>query len=91
VCLETVRRVKAEFPEIHIACGLSNISFGLPARKYINQAFLIAMMVAGMDGAILDPLDKKLMAFLYAADSLLGNDEYCLNYIEKYRDGAFEI
>lgn len=90
VVIETVRKVKEEFPGAHIACGLSNVSFGLPCRKPINQAFLIAMMTAGMDGAILDPLDSKLMTFLYAAEALLGIDEYCVNYLSKFRDGMIE-
>ena len=88
--IETIRRVKTEFPQVHIACGLSNVSFGLPQRKLINQAFLISAMAAGMDGAILDPLDKKLMAFIAAAEALLGIDEYCVEYLEKYREGFFE-
>lgn len=91
IALETIRRVKTEFPETHIACGLSNISFGIPARKVMNQTFLIAAMAAGMDGAILDPLDNKLMTFLYAGEALLGKDEFCMNYLMKFREGLLEI
>ena len=91
VAIETIRQVKRNFPEVHIMCGLSNISFGLPARKHINQVFLVSAMNAGMDGAILDPLDKKLMSFLYACEAVLGQDEFCLNYLEKYRDGELDI
>jgi cobalamin-dependent methionine synthase I len=91
VAIETIRKIKTEFPEAHIACGLSNISFGIPARKVMNQAFLIAAMAAGMDGAILDPLDKKLMTFLYAGEALLGLDDYCMNYITKFREGELEV
>lgn len=90
VAIETMRQVKRAFPEVHIMCGLSNISFGLPARKIINQTFLISAMNAGMDGAILDPLDKKLMSFLYACEAVLGLDEYCVNYLEKYREGELD-
>ncbi len=89
--IETVRAVKNEFPDVHIACGLSNVSFGIPGRKVVNQAFLIAMMTAGMDGAILDPLDKKLMTFLYAGEALLGKDEYCMNFLTKFREGELEL
>ena len=91
VAIETIRTIKTEFPEIHIACGLSNISFGIPARKLMNQTFMVAAMAAGMDGAIMDPLDKKLMAFLYAAEALLGTDDYCMNYISKFREGLLEV
>ncbi len=91
VALDTIRTVKTEYPEVHIACGLSNISFGIPARKVMNQAFLVAAMAAGMDGAILDPLDKKLMTFLYASEALLGVDDFCMNYITKFREGELEV
>jgi cobalamin-dependent methionine synthase I len=91
VAIETIRKVKTEFPEVHIACGLSNISFGIPARKLMNQAFLVAAMAAGMDGAILDPLDKKLMSFIYATEAMMGIDDYCINYITKYNEGLIEI
>lgn len=91
LAIETIRNVKNEYPEVHIACGLSNVSFGIPARKIMNQTFLVAAMAAGMDGAILDPLDKKLMAYLYATEALLGRDDYCLNYLDKFRQGELEI
>ena len=90
VALETMRTVKSEYPDVHIACGLSNISFGIPARKVMNQAFLVAAMISGMDGAILDPLDKKLMTFLYATEALLGIDDFCMNYLTKFRAGELE-
>lgn len=90
VAIETIREVKKEFPDVHIACGLSNISFSLPARKLINQAFLIAAIGAGMDGAIIDPMDKKLMSMIYAAEALFGHDSYCKNYLKKYRSGEIE-
>lgn len=91
VAIETIRQVKNEFPEVHIACGLSNISFGLPARKIINQSFLVAAMAAGMDGAIVDPLDKKLMSFVYASEALLGKDDYCMEFLTKFREGEIEV
>lgn len=91
VAIETIRKVKAEFPEVHVTCGLSNISFGIPARKLMNQAFLVAAMSAGMDCAILDPLDKKLMSFMYATEALLGIDDFCMNYLTKFREGQIEF
>lgn len=90
IALETMRAIKNRYPDVHIACGLSNISFGLPARKIINHAFLIAAMTSGMDGAILDPLDKRLMSYLYAAEALLGRDQFCMNYLSKYRENLIE-
>lgn len=90
VAIETIRQVRQKYPEVHLVCGLSNISFGIPARKLINQAFLICAMQAGMDGAIMDPLDTRIMSFVYATEALLGLDDYCMNYIEKFREGKLD-
>lgn len=88
--LESVQKIHEEFPDIHFICGLSNISFGLPNRKILNQAFMIQTMVAGMDGYILDPLDKPMMGFYYASQAILGIDDYCVNYIRAHRSGLYE-
>jgi 5-methyltetrahydrofolate--homocysteine methyltransferase len=87
--IETIKRVKERYPDIHVTGGASNVSFNLPARKYINRAFIILAMNAGMDSAIIDPLNKDMMGLLYAAEALLGLDEYCLEYINAYRSGLF--
>ncbi len=85
--LDAVRSIKAEFPDVHISGGLSNISYGLPQRKIINRTFVTLMMAAGMDSAIIDPLDQKIMATIRTADMLLGNDAYCMNYLKGVRAG----
>ncbi len=90
VALETIRRVKEDHPDVHIACGLSNVSYGIPGRKRMNQAFLVAAMAAGMDGAILDPLDTDLMDFVCATEALLGRDAYCMNYLKRHRSSQKE-
>lgn len=76
-------------PDIHITSGLSNISFGLPVRKSINMGFMVLAMQAGMDSAIVDPLNRDMMGIIYATDALLGNDEYCIEYLGAFRDGIF--
>jgi 5-methyltetrahydrofolate corrinoid/iron sulfur protein methyltransferase len=81
------RKIKAQYPSIHITSGLSNISFGLPARKLINQAFMVLAMNAGMDSAIVDPTNKDMLGLIYATDALLENDEFCLEFIGAYREG----
>ncbi|OPZ83368.1 MAG: 5-methyltetrahydrofolate:corrinoid/iron-sulfur protein co-methyltransferase [Firmicutes bacterium ADurb.Bin419] len=91
IALETFSKIKNEFPGVHIACGISNISLGIPARKLMNQAFLVAAMVSGADTVILDPLDKKLMSLLYATETLTGNDEFCMNYQMKFREGLLDF
>jgi 5-methyltetrahydrofolate--homocysteine methyltransferase len=87
--INTIKKVKELYPQIHVTGGASNISFNLPARKYINRAFIILAMNAGMDSAILDPLNKDMMGLLYATEALLGQDEYCIEYINAFRSGLF--
>ena len=86
--LDAVRAIKALFPEVHITGGLSNISYGLPQRKIINRTFVSLMMDAGMDSAIIDPLDQKIMGTIRTADMLLSHDDYCMNYLKGVRSGA---
>ncbi len=87
IALEAIRAVRGEFPEVHIISGLSNVSFGLPVRSLINRAFLTLALEAGLDAAILDPLDHELRKSLLAAEVVLGRDRYCLNYTRAYRAG----
>jgi cobalamin-dependent methionine synthase I len=88
--IETVRLVKQEFPEVHFTIGLSNISFGLPSRGYVNRYFLTLLMQAGLDCAILDPLDREMQKTILATELLLGHDQHCLNYIRASRKGLFD-
>jgi 5-methyltetrahydrofolate--homocysteine methyltransferase len=83
--LDVIRKIKMKYPEIHVVVGLSNLSYGLPARKYLNQAFLIQGMALGLDSAILNPLDNDLMSLYRAAKSLAGNDEFCCDYLDYFR------
>jgi 5-methyltetrahydrofolate--homocysteine methyltransferase len=89
IALDTINSVRVEFPGAHITAGLSNISFGLPARHLVNRTFLALAVAAGMDTAILDPLDRELMATLRATELLLGRDRHCLTYTRAYRSGLF--
>jgi 5-methyltetrahydrofolate--homocysteine methyltransferase len=88
--LETIRLFKAAFPNSKIICGLSNVSYGLPQRKLVNTAFLVMCMSAGLNAAILDPLDKRQMSLLAAARVLLNQDEFAADYIALSRDGKLE-
>ena len=90
VFADCCRRIKYEYPEIHITSGLSNISFGLPVRKNINQAFMVLAMNAGMDSAIVDPTNNNMIGMIYATNALLERDEYCLQYIDKFGNKASE-
>ncbi|MBE3576018.1 MAG: methyltetrahydrofolate cobalamin methyltransferase [Firmicutes bacterium] len=91
VVLETLQRVHERHPAVHFICGLSNVSFGLPARRLLNQAFLVLAMGAGLDGAILDPQDAGLMSLLRAAEALLNRDSFGLHYIQAFRDGKLAV
>lgn len=86
---DVIKEIKTQYPTIHVTGAVSNISFNLPARKIVNQAFTVLSMNAGMDSAILDPTNKDLMGIIYATEALLGEDEYCMEYIGAYRDGIF--
>ena len=86
---EGIRLIKEEFPNVHFTSGLSNISFGMPYRRGINTQFLCLAMNAGMDSAIMDPTDPYMQAALFSTNALLGNDEYCMEYLGAYRDGLF--
>lgn len=89
--LDTITMLKEAYPGTHSICGLSNISFGLPGRKILNQTFMILCMAAGLDGVILDPKDKRMMAFITAAEALLDKDPYCGSYLKAYRQGLLEL
>jgi len=85
--VEATGLIKARYPGIHVSAGISNVSFGLPMRKLLNQALLLLLMAQGLDTAIADPCDPQLMDNIRAAEALLGRDEFCANYIQAFRDG----
>lgn len=87
VVLEAIEKISTSFKGVHIICGLSNISFGLPRRALLNRVFLAMAMDRGLDAAIVDPLDKGIMSTLTAARTLLGKDEFCTNYLSAFRGG----
>ncbi len=89
--LETLRRMNQEFPGVQTICGLSNVSYGLPNRFLINRTFLVLCMGAGLLGAILDPLDQKMMTNLIVAEALIGRDNFCMNYLKASRAGTLVL
>lgn len=82
--LQTLKRLK-DGTGVKTICGLSNVSFGLPARAHLNGAFLAMAMQQGLDGAIMDITSEHMRSTLAAANALLGNDEFCLDYITQYK------
>ncbi len=85
--LIAVEKVMALFPGIHTICGLSNVSFGLPLRKFLNQTFMAMAIAKGLDAAIMNPLDKEMMANILASEALVGRDRFCMSFIKAYRAG----
>lgn len=85
--LETIRYCKENgFATI---CGLSNISFAMPERSFVNTAFLTLAIQAGLTMAIANPSQELLMSCALAADLLLNKEEAALRYIE-YAGGVRE-
>lgn len=95
---DAVREIRAKYgKELYIGMGLSNVSFGMPMRKLINQAFIYLGLESGINSGIIDPLQVKLneiinidinsKKFGLTIDMLTGKDEFCMNYLKAYRNG----
>lgn len=84
---EVVRRIKKKYPTVNVTAALSNISYGMPARKLVNVNFLTLAMEAGLDSVIADPLNRDVIGTIYATDVLLGRDRYGRKYNTAFRKG----
>ena len=85
--LKAVRGIAERFPGVHLMCGLSNISYGLPVRRYINRVFMAQAIAVGLDGAIVNPLDRGMMGVIATAEALAGQDKSCIRYLKAFRKG----
>jgi cobalamin-dependent methionine synthase I len=85
--MAAIHQIGERYPGIHFSAGVSNVSFGLPQRKLLNEAFILLLMAHGLDAAIVDPCDQQLMANILAAEALLGRDEYSAEYLRAFRQG----
>jgi 5-methyltetrahydrofolate--homocysteine methyltransferase len=83
--LETLKKIKESFPEVKTVLGLSNISFGLPGRTFINQAMLSIAMYLGLDAVIINPLDQNLDRVIKATEAIMARDRRCRRYLKAYR------
>ncbi len=89
-CLEftkAIKIIKAKYPSVHVTAALSNISFGMPARRIINTNFLTLSMAAGLDSMIADPTSRAVTETIYGTEALLGQDRLCRNYNKAFRKG----
>ena len=99
--LDAIRTLRQKYgPDIHITGGMSNVSFGIPARKTINDVFLILAVEAGADSGIVDPVtsrpdhvfevDRGSPSYKLAEDVLMGRDKHCKIYIKAWRKKELE-
>ena len=80
---------------------MSNVSFGIPARKLMNTVFINLAVDAGADSGIIDPVmnppaavftaDRDSVPYRLAEDTLLGRDEFCADYIKAWRKGTLDL
>ena len=82
--VEAIRKIKAELG-VNLTLGVSNVSFGLPDRDLLNNAFVVMAIAAGVTCLIVDV--AKVRPAVVAADLILGRDKYARRYIEAYRQG----
>jgi 5-methyltetrahydrofolate--homocysteine methyltransferase len=85
IALETIKLVVEKFG-VNITMGASNISFGMPDRKYINSAFIAMAIHAGMTCPITNPLVTEVVTSVLAADLAMGRDDYGMRWIQAYRN-----
>jgi len=85
VTLHTIAEIKKRFPAAKTVMGLSNVSYGLPGRTGLNAAFLHMAVYAGLDAAIMDPLNQTMTSAVKAAEVLVGKDRHCRKYTRAFR------
>lgn len=99
--LEAARQLRDEYGrDLHLTGGLSNVSFGMPARRVLNDAFIDLAAEAGIDSGIVDPVasdlarvfaaDRESASYRLAADLLLARDPYGAEYVGAFRAGRLE-
>ncbi len=82
ITLEALRRIRYEMG-IHTVLGVSNISFGLPERGKVNTTFFTMALQNGLSAGIVNPSSEPMMAAYYSFNALIGEDDQCMEYIEK--------
>ncbi len=87
--VDCVQAIHAYAPEVKVTGAISNISFDMPARRFVNMNCLAYAMDAGLDSAILDPCSQDMMGTIYACDALRMRDKGGRKYNRAYRKGLF--
>ena len=97
-CLEAINKIRNRFgADIHITGGFSNVSFGMPQRRLINDVFLLLALQSGADSGIVDPvtsrleevlgMDRSSVRYTMTEDLLLGRDDRCKAFLRAHRRG----
>jgi len=84
-----IRAIHDYAPEVKVTGAISNISFEMPARKYVNMNCMAYAMAAGLDSAIMDPCSQDMMGTVYACEALRMGDKGGRKYNRAYRKGLF--
>ncbi len=84
-----IREIHAYAPQVKVTGAISNISFEMPARKYVNMSCMAYAMAAGLDSAILDPCSGDMMGTIFACEALRMTDKGGRKYNRAYRQGKF--
>jgi len=87
---EAIQITRKKVPGLHFCAGLSNVSYGLPARVWVNRTFLSILIGYGLDSVICDPNAPGMLATIAAGEALAGRDEFCMNYLNAHRSGKLE-
>jgi 5-methyltetrahydrofolate--homocysteine methyltransferase len=82
--LKTIELIAKEFG-VNITMGASNVSFGLPDRKFVNSAFIAMAIYAGLTCPITNPLVSEVAITVLGADLAMGRDDYGMNWIKAFR------
>lgn len=85
-CIENIH---AYAPEVKVTGAISNISFNMPARKYVNMGCMMTALQAGLDSAIMDPTSRDMMGAMHAAAALAMQDKGGRKYNRAFRKGLF--
>lgn len=85
-CIENIH---AYAPTVKVTGAISNISFDMPARKYVNMNCMAYAIAAGLDSAIMDPCSQDMMGTIFACEALRGKDKGGRKYNRAYRQGKF--
>ena len=86
-----IKAIKELYPTIHVTGAISNISFGLPVRPLLNKTAMAFAIEAGMDSAVMDPLNRDLMGTIFATYALMGQDKHCRKYSKAFRAGQIGL